>query len=397
MLEVFVRAGDEKVAALQLRLAQIDAAVGVGRGAEFEAQLKILGKLASGPERLNATAFGGRRDDETSVDGAVASVRALSLSVERLVSLHFHEQWGAGLGRTFAGRRGAVAPSGQVLAVEEAHEAGLRLEVAGRCVEVAERGEHRTQRRGPLRVAGGVEVEQVGEESRNRIAFGIREEGIGVEYRELRVALHRGGEEFVDGEDGLLRALLRGGAREDAADDDWHLRVVGLEGRDDLLEIAPDGVDRHFDLDVVRAHQQHDRFRAERQHVLLQSDEHAAGGVSADAAVGELHSVEGFLEVRTPALGDRIPEEDHRALVLGDVGGPLRADGIPALHIAVVAAKSAFAGQLGLGLRCRECVVGRIGGQGGEREDEEGEQAHGKGWAYLAFLAALALGAPALG
>ena len=232
---------------------------------------------------------------------------------------------------------------------------------------MTERGEDRTQRRGPLRVAGGVEVEQVGEEGRQGVACGIREEGVGIEHRELRVAFHRGGEELVDGEDGLLRTLLRGRAREDAADDDGHLRIVGLERGDDFPEVAPDGVDGHLDLDVIRAHQQHDGLRVERQHILLEPEQHPARRVAADAAVGQFHAFESLLEIRAPALGDRIAEEDDRSLVLGDLRRPLRSDRVPSLHVAVIATQGAFAGQRGLGRGRGQGERRWVGG--GQRKD----------------------------
>ena len=212
-------------------------------------------------------------------------------------------------------------------------------------------------------------MEQVGEEGGEGVALGVREQRIGIEHRELRVAFHRGGEEFVDGEDGLLRALLRGRAREDAADDDGHLRIVGFECGDDLLEVAADGVDGHLDFDVIRAHQEHDGLRVERQDVLLEPEQHAAGRVAADAAVGQFHAFESLLEIRAPALRDRIAEEDDRALVFGDLRRPLRTDGVPSLHIAVIAAQRAFAGQRGLGRGRGQVKRSRVGG--GQREYRE--------------------------
>ena len=120
---------------------------------------------------------------------------------------------------------------------------------------------------------------------------------------------------------------------------------MGFEGGGNLLEITTDGLGRHFDLDVVGAHQEHDGLGVEREHVLLKSEQHASGRVATDAAVRELHAIEGLLEIRSPALSNRIAEEDHGALILGDVGGPLRTDRIPALHVAVVTAQRAFAGE----------------------------------------------------
>ena len=144
---------------------------------------------------------------------------------------------------------------------------------------------------------------------------------------------------------------------------------MGLERGDDFLEITADGVDGHLDFDVIRPHQEHDGFRVEREHVFLEPEQHAAGRVTADAAVGQFHAFEGFPEIRAPALGDRIAEEDDRALVFGDLRRPLRADRVPTLHIAVIAAQCAFAGQRGL-VRGHGQGQGR-GVGGGQRKDRE--------------------------
>ena len=52
-LEVFVRPGDEVIAALQLRGADKDAAVGIDPGAKFQTQDKVRGELAHGPQLPN--------------------------------------------------------------------------------------------------------------------------------------------------------------------------------------------------------------------------------------------------------------------------------------------------------------------------------------------------------
>ena len=76
---------------MQLRLAQVDAAVGVGRGAELQLEDEVLGELLLRREGLDATAFGGGRDHEPAVDGAVATVRAGGLSVELFLGLDLDE------------------------------------------------------------------------------------------------------------------------------------------------------------------------------------------------------------------------------------------------------------------------------------------------------------------
>ena len=55
----------------------------------------------------------------------------------------------------------------------------------------------------------------------------------------------------------------------------------------------------------------------EGEDVLLQPDEDAAGGVAADAAVGDFRPGESAAEVFAPALRDRVAEEDEGVLLIG--------------------------------------------------------------------------------
>src|SRR5208282_868561 len=82
MLQMVVRPRDEIVAALQLRPANEDAAVGVGRGAEFQFQDEILGEFARGGDLLNLPKFGRRGHNQPVMFGDVAAVRADGLAVE---------------------------------------------------------------------------------------------------------------------------------------------------------------------------------------------------------------------------------------------------------------------------------------------------------------------------
>src|SRR4051812_35461151 len=69
-----VRASETVIAALQLWAAQVDAAVGVGCGAELQLQDEVLGELTSCPDLLDLPAFRGRGHHEAAVDRAEAPV-----------------------------------------------------------------------------------------------------------------------------------------------------------------------------------------------------------------------------------------------------------------------------------------------------------------------------------
>ena len=75
-LEFFVGAGDEVIAALELRLADEDAAVCVDGGAKFEAELEVGGEELGGVKlaEVRATFFIEGVHDEHPVLGGVATV-----------------------------------------------------------------------------------------------------------------------------------------------------------------------------------------------------------------------------------------------------------------------------------------------------------------------------------
>src|SRR5688572_22594196 len=82
VLQVFVRAGEGVIAALQLRLADEYAAVGVGGGAKFEFQGEIFWKFFRGPKLLDPAVFWRRGYDESTVLGHVAAIIAFGFSIE---------------------------------------------------------------------------------------------------------------------------------------------------------------------------------------------------------------------------------------------------------------------------------------------------------------------------
>src|SRR5262245_6164370 len=229
-LQALVGAGEGVVAALQLRPAQVDAAVGERRGAELEPQLEVLGELARRPELLDLAVLGRRRDHEAPADRAEAAVRALAHAVE---ARRFGDEWPLGgvrvrrlpaRGARLVGlARRAVAPAREVPAVEEALEALLGREGIGCALAETQRREHGPQRRRPLGVADLVRVEEVGELAGLRVAAPVREELPGLERDHAAVVLDRGQVERVQRLDLLDRTFLRGGAREHQAQHDPRL------------------------------------------------------------------------------------------------------------------------------------------------------------------------------
>src|SRR2546422_4092623 len=85
--ELLVRTGDEVITALQLRLANENAAVRVHGGAEFQLEIEIIRKLACRPQYLHQPGFS-RMDNQKAIRGGVTAITAGSFAVEivRLVT-----------------------------------------------------------------------------------------------------------------------------------------------------------------------------------------------------------------------------------------------------------------------------------------------------------------------
>ena len=116
----------------------------------------------------------------------------------------------------------------------------------------------------------------------------------------------------------------------------------------------------------------------EGEDIFIQAEEHAAGGVAADAAVGGLEAREGAFEVIPPPLRDGVAEEYDRVLIGGDArppGGPALG---PELAEPIVAADGTGAGQavvgggqfpMGGGLRRRRLAPGGGDEQAGQDQN----------------------------
>ena len=240
---------DHEVPALQLRAADKDPAVGVGARPELKLEHEVLRELLRRPEDLVLLALVRDGHDQAPVPHHIAAVVACRLAPE-LGALR-------------------VAPAGQVVPVEQAFVARLGDELIGPRGREAHGLEDRPQGRGPLGVADNVGVEQVGHLLLLRVPVHVRKEGPGVQDRDLRLVGRRLDVKIVQPPDRLRGPALRGGAREDLAQDDGHRGIVLAKRGEDQLHIGGDdrGVGLH--LDVVRADQQHDAARVQADDVLL--------------------------------------------------------------------------------------------------------------------------------
>ena len=124
---------------------------------------------------------------------------------------------------------------------------------------------------------------------------------------------------------------LAGSAGEDLAKHHGQIGTVGLESSKDEFDIAGDHRRARFFLQIIGPRQQYHGGGMQRQHVLLEADQDATGGVAGDATIGHLHGTEGFAQIIAPTLGDGVAQENHRTLVGRHLGSPGRAALIPKL------------------------------------------------------------------
>src|SRR5947209_5246516 len=195
MLEVFVRPCNKVIAALKLLAADEDAAVGVGRRPEFQAQDKIFLEVPGGGKLLNSAPFGRSGDDQSATFRDKSPVRAARLAVEAdgvCDNGPWRGVWIAGL--PFSGgffvrvRRGPESPASEVFSIEQAHKPGLGSELIRLRFQKAEGRKDRTQRGCPFGVTRHVWMEEIGEFCRDRVPLYVGKERPGFDKCDLRVA-----------------------------------------------------------------------------------------------------------------------------------------------------------------------------------------------------------------
>ena len=293
--EFQIRAGDEVVAGLELRAAQVHAAVRIRRGAELEFEDEVLRELAGRPQLLDAAAAGRSGGDDATGLGEPTTVGAMRETVVAGRLGDHRPQRGRDIGGLHANRGGDFflgcgprAPAGEVVAVEETHKARFGRKSIGRAFAEAERGEERTQGGGKLRVAGGVGVEEIGELGEGRVVLGVGEEFPRVEHGDLRLVDGGFEDELVEAADEKGRTLLRGRAGHHGADDHGQGGVVLVKCGEDESEIGGDGPRGGVFLEVIGADEEDDGGGMQGEDVFPEADKDAARRVTADPAVGDL-------------------------------------------------------------------------------------------------------------
>ena len=134
-------------------------------------------------------------------------------------------------------------------------------------------------------------------------------------------------------------------------------------------------------LEIVGADEQHHGRRVQRQHVVLEPDQHAARGVAADAAVGDLHARKGRAQASSQSCVIESPRKTTAPWSRSRLRRPRRAPLAPQVLEPVVAADRPGAGQAIVGRRDREPSAGgdrrrlrRRGRETGSEEVRRGKQ-----------------------
>ena len=84
LFKVFVGTSERIIAALKLWFPDKDPAIGIGGGSKLELQHKVPRELLLGVELLDASAFGGCRNNDASIDCDVATVAGCRSSLQVL-------------------------------------------------------------------------------------------------------------------------------------------------------------------------------------------------------------------------------------------------------------------------------------------------------------------------
>ena len=95
-----------------------------------------------------------------------------------------------------------------------------------------------------------------------------------------------------------------------------------MERVEDEPEIGGNGPGSGVFLEIVGADEEHYSSGMQGEDVFLETDEDAARGVAANPAIDDFEIGKGRGESGTPALSDRIAEEDDSLLVALHLPGP---------------------------------------------------------------------------
>ena len=289
---------------------------------------------------LNAAPLGRGGHHQAAGDRAIATIATLCLGAKLL------------LGNPLEGLGIAKAPAGQVAAVEQAFKAGFGGERVAVLLNQSQCRQHGGQGPPPFLVAYLVGMQHVGEFFGLRVPLGVGEQCPGIDQGHLGFGLHQAGQQGVDFLDFLGGALLARRAGKDLADHHGEIGAVFLQGRDEQAEVRRNLLGSRLLFQVVGPGQHDHGGRLQGQDIAREPQQHSAGGVAADAAVGDFQPRPGPPQVVAPALGDRIAQEDDGAAIGFKAFGPGPPALIPEVAEPVVAADGSLA---------RETIVG--GGQ----------------------------------
>ena len=119
-------------------------------------------------------------------------------------------------------------------------------------------------------------MQKIGKFGRDRIAIGICKENPRLYQCHLRVPLHGAFIQLIEFFDLIAWARFRRRAGKYLAQDDRHLCIMSRQSSEDQVEICRDRFRLGFFFKIVGADEQNDRFRVQRNHILIEPDENAA-------------------------------------------------------------------------------------------------------------------------
>src|ERR1041385_7637300 len=109
------------------------------------------------------------------------------------------------------------------------------------------------------------------------------------------------------------------------------------------LQILSDSFRVGLFFQIIGANEQDDGLRLQIEHIFFQANEHAAGSIAADAAIGDFQTWKPTGKIVAPSLGDRIAEHNNSVPVLLDAGGPFGTAFEPEFAKPIVTADRALA------------------------------------------------------
>ena len=192
-------------------------------------------------------------------------------------------------------------------------------------------------------------MQQVRKFRGNCVTLRVGKERPRFDERDLRVAFDRGGIELIDLLDFVGRPRHPRRTRKYLAKHDRHFSIVPRQLGNYQLEIAGNRFRVRVFFEIIRADQQDNCLRLQREDIFLQPDEHATRSVAADPAIGDLHAGKPGREIVAPAFSNRIAEHHDGVAILVRAVREFGAALVPRFAEPVVTANRALAGQAFVG------------------------------------------------